>query len=130
MTDPKRMRLDLNLDLDEFKPEPKKIDPGAKEATEEVAIASGFKTRHAPEKEAKPQKAAEKAPVEMEARRRGRKRTTNRSTPFAVKLRLDTNNKIYDLADRLDCSAIAEVIELALDALEEKIAAGKNPRAK
>jgi predicted kinase len=45
--------------------------------------------------------------------------------PFTVKLRRDTNNQIYELADQLECGAIAEVIEMALQALTEKIARGE-----
>ncbi|THK33779.1 hypothetical protein EHS39_34255 [Ensifer sp. MPMI2T] len=129
----------LTIDLDEFKPEPKKVDPQTKAAVEKVAENNGFKTRHAPEPAARTAPAVAKpapatAPAETEGegepRRRGRKRTTNRNTPFAVKLRVETNNMIYDYADRLECSAIAEVIELALGALQKELDEGIDPRAR
>lgn len=118
----------LALDLEDFKPEAKKVDSATKSAVAQVAETNGFSTRHATEK--KTLVPAVSAPVEGEgeARRRGRKRTTNRNTPFTVKLRLETNNLIYDYADRLECSAIAEVIELALGALQKELDEGVDPR--
>lgn len=135
----------IRLDLDEFKPEAKKADPAAKASVEKLAEATGFKTRHAPEQtrnelkpspkpDSLPAPAAPVAPVasegEGEARRRGRKRTTNRNTPFAVKLKVETNNLIYEFADRLECNAIAEVLELALGALQKELDEGIDPRAR
>lgn len=128
----------IHLDLEEFKkPQPKIADPAAKAAVEQVAKDSGFRTRHAPERpeseKAEPAKvlnAPSETSPEGEARRRGRKRTTNRNTPFTVKLKVETNNQIYDLADQLQCSAIAEVLELALGALQKEIDQGIDPRAR
>jgi len=65
-----------------------------------------------------------------EARRRGRKPTTNRNVPFSVKLKIETNNQIYAFADRLGCNAIAEVLELALAALEKELSEGEDPRVR
>lgn len=129
----------INLDLEEFKPEAKKADPVAKASVEQIAVESGFKTRHAPEQTIKEPAASVSSRYvatsttiegEGEARRRGRKRTTNRNTPFTVKLKIETNNQIYDLADRLECTAIAEVLELALGALENEINKGVDPRVR
>lgn len=120
----------LALDLEEFKPEAKKVDSVTKAAVAQVAETNGFNTRHATEKKPPVPVASAPAEGEGEARRRGRKRTTNRNTPFTVKLRLDTNNLIYDYADRLECSAIAEVIELALGALQKELDEGIDPRAR
>ncbi|QOF75197.1 hypothetical protein IG197_31930 (plasmid) [Aminobacter sp. SR38] len=131
----------IRLDLDEFKPEAKKADPAAKASVEKIAVESGFNTRHAPESpKREPVKAVQPAitaPIppsapegEGEARRRGRKRTTNRNTPFAVKLKVETNNQIYEFADRLECNAIAEVLELALGALQKEIDEGIDPRTR
>ncbi|MCO7729090.1 hypothetical protein NJB93_21330 [Brucella intermedia] len=135
----------IRLDLDEFKPVQKKADPEVKATVERVAEESGFKTRHAPEPARKPDIQAPKpdaAPVAKapapaplaeagsEPRRRGRKRTTNRNTPFAVKLKVETNNLIYDMADELQCTAIAEVLELALGALQKEIEQGIDPRVR
>lgn len=123
------------LDLDEFKPEAKKADPAAKASVEQVAKDSGFVARHAPEaKKEAPAKAKEPKNVapeivdDGEPKRRGRKRTTSRNTQFTVKLKVETNNQIYDYAEMLECSAIAEVIELALGALQSEIEQGINPR--
>lgn len=123
------------LDLDEFKPEAKKADPAAKASVEQVAKDSGFVARHAPEaKKEAPAKAKEPKIVAQEIvddgepKRRGRKRTTSRNTQFTVKLKVETNNQIYDYAEMLECSAIAEVIELALGALQSEIEQGINPR--
>ncbi len=127
----------IKLDLEEFKPQAKKADPAAKAAVEQVAKDSGFRTRHAPEitpeqpvTTQQPVVTDATKPDEGEARRRGRKRTTNRNTPFTVKLKVETNNQIYDLADRLECTAIAEVLELALGALQKEIDQGIDPRAR
>jgi len=125
----------IHLDLDEFKPEVKKADPIAKDSIEKIAEMSGFKTRHAPdfsrrETAAMAEKTKSETLLEREsaARRRGRKRTTNRNIPFSVKLKIETNNQIYELADRLGCNAIAEVLELALAALEKELSEGEDPR--
>lgn len=121
----------ISLDLEEFKPEPKKIDPEAKSRVAEAAESAGFTGRHATvgkgaianAPKTTPEQPVEAASDEMASgvRRRGRKRTTGRDTPFTVKLRRDTNNMIYELADRMECNAIAEVIEQALEALQEKL---------
>lgn len=111
----------LTIDLEEFKPEAKTIDPVAKVTLAAAAESNGFRTRHAAGAAISPES-------ETGARRRGRKRTTNRNTPFTVKLRVETNNQIYDLADHLECTAIAEVIELALGALQREMDEGINPR--
>ncbi|MDR0786737.1 MAG: hypothetical protein LBG44_02620 [Gemmatimonadota bacterium] len=58
-------------------------------------------------------------------RRRGRKLTTGRNTPFTVKLRRETNDLIYTLADEMECNALAEVIEKALEALQKQRAGGR-----
>ncbi|RUU95217.1 MULTISPECIES: hypothetical protein [unclassified Mesorhizobium] len=127
----------LSIDLDEFKPEPKKVDPHTKAAVEQEAENNGFKTRHAAEPARKapaPKPAPDVVPAqterEGEPRRRGRKHTTNRNTPFAVKLKAETNNMICDYADRLECTAIADVIELALGALQKELDEGIDPRAR
>lgn len=132
----------INLDLEGFKPEAKKADPVAKASIEQIAVESGFKTRHAPGHLTKKPAASGSASYvaspsissttegEGEARRRGRKRTTNRNTPFTVKLKIETNNLIYDLADQLECTAIAEVLELALSALQDEIDSGIDPRVR
>lgn len=100
-----------------------------------MAKDSGFVARHAPEaKKEAPAKAKEPKIVAPEIvdggepKRRGRKRTTSRNTQFTVKLKVETNNQIYDYAEMLECSAIAEVIELALGALQSEIEQGINPR--
>ncbi len=118
----------IPLNLEGFSPAPKAASRDRKDEIETEAVENGFSARHAMEiaahSEAKPN------PDSAEPRRRGRKRSTNRNVPFAVKLRLETNDAIYDMADKLDCSAIAEVIELAMGALEAEIAAGIDPRAR
>lgn len=125
------------LDLDDFKPELKKADPVAKASVEQLAKDSGFVARHAPAPKAKKEalakpktpKSAARADVDDgKVKRRGRKRSTNRNTQFTVKLKLETNNQIYDFAEMLECTAIAEVIELALGALQNEIEQGINPR--
>ncbi|RCL02206.1 MAG: hypothetical protein JSC189_000719 [Candidatus Tokpelaia sp. JSC189] len=134
----------IRLDLNEFKPEVKKADPVVKTSVEKIAEITGFKTRHAPKSDHIEPLAVQKnssvvAPdvsiVEVlggegEARRRGRKRTTNRNTPFTVKLKIETNNQIYEFADRLECNAIAEVLELALGALQKELDEGIDPRVR
>lgn len=124
------------LDLDDFKPELKKADPVAKASVEQLAKDSGFIARHAPASKAKKEAPAKQAAKSVSAvdvdhgkvKRRGRKRSTNRNTQFTVKLKLETNNQIYDYAEMLECTAIAEVIELALGALQSEIEQGINPR--
>jgi len=117
----------IHLDLDEFKPEVKKSDPVAKDSVEKIAEISGFKTRHAPVSSRDDTAYLE---GEGSARRRGRKRTTNRNIPFSVKLKVETNNQIYEFAERLGCSAIAEVLELALGALQKELDDGEDPRVR
>lgn len=116
----------ISLDLDEFKPQPVKIDADSRAQIREASDNAGFTGRHAVVK-TKP--ISEPVSAEQgegsEVKRRGRKRTTGRDVPFTVKLRRDTNNQIYELADQLECGAIAEVIEMALQALTEKIARGE-----
>lgn len=123
------------LDLDDFKPELKKVDPAAKASVEQLAKASGFVARHAPKvkkevpaKGETPKSATTINVDDGKVKRRGRKRSTNRNTQFTVKLKLETNNKIYDYAEMLECTAIAEIIELALGALQSEIEQGINPR--
>lgn len=118
----------ISLDLDDFRPEPVKIDEKSKAQIKEAADSAGFTGRHAVAK-SKPAPApapplSEQEPS-TEVKRRGRKRTTGRDVPFTVKLRRDTNNQIYELADQLECGAIAEVIEMGLQALMEKLARGE-----
>lgn len=127
----------IPLDLSDFTDAPKPKSKPTKEQIDEVASESGFTTRHAPRQAEQPEqkisKPAPKPPTEpvaaddsqQEPMRRGRKRTTNRNTPFAVKLKLETNNAIYRLAEELECNAIAEVIERAIAALEKEIASGR-----
>jgi len=107
----------LNLDLDDFKPEPKNIELSNKDIVKSLSEEAGFKTKHSVSKSSK----LEDKGVEPETKRRGRKRSTNRNTPFAVKLKIETNNRIYELADELDCNAIAEVIEMAIAALDKNL---------
>lgn len=114
----------IPLNLEGFNPSPKVASKDRKDEIATEAAESGFATRHAAVPSPEPKPVADIA----EPRRRGRKRSTNRNVPFAVKLRIETNDAIYDMADRLNCSAIAEVIEFAMAALEAEIAAGKNPR--
>ena len=115
----------ISLDLDEFKPQPVKIDADSRAQIKEVSDSAGFTGRHAVAKAKPPSLPASAEPDEGgEVKRRGRKRTTGRDVPFTVKLRRDTNNQIYEFADQLECGAIAEVIEMALQALAEKIARG------
>ncbi|WLS01363.1 hypothetical protein [Shinella sumterensis] len=127
----------IPLDLSGFDPQPKSLSKETKEEIAEQAAISGFTTRHADRKAEASKPAPKQAarplapPIAADAQepmRRGRKRSTNRNVPFAVKLKLETNNAIYRLAEDLDCTAIAEVIELALGALEQEIADGTNPR--
>ena len=116
----------ISLDLDDFRPEPVKIDAESKAQIKEAADSAGFTGRHAVAKERlNPVPVVPEQGLSNEVKRRGRKRTTGRDVPFTVKLRRDTNNQIYDLADQLECAAIAEVIEMALQALTEKIARGE-----
>ena len=116
----------ISLDLDEFKPQPVKIDADSRAQIREASDNAGFTGRHAVT-QTKPisQPVSAEQGEGSEVKRRGRKRTTGRDVPFTVKLRRDTNNQIYDLADQLECAAIAEVIEMALQALTEKIARGE-----
>lgn len=116
----------ISLDLDEFKPQPVKIEAGSRAQIKEASDNAGFTGRHAVAK-TKPvsQPVSAEQGEGSEVKRRGRKRTTGRDVPFTVKLRRDTNNQIYDLADQLECAAIAEVIEMALQALTEKISRGE-----
>ena len=106
--EPKRRKLDLAS----FQPEAIKPDPEKKTVAAEIAAESGFTTRHHYDVNSHPH-----TPV----LRRGRKKQTGRNTQFTVKLKPETNNAIYRLADRLDVNALAEVIELAIEALEAKI---------
>lgn len=115
----------IPLNLDGFSPAPKVASKDRKGEIETEAVESGFSARHVVEERSSVVKLSTDT---TEPRRRGRKRSTNRNVPFAVKLRIETNDAIYDMADKLDCSAIAEVIELAMGALEAEIAAGKDPR--
>ncbi len=110
---PQRKRLDL----DAFQPSPVRADPETRSAATRIAQEAGFTTRHG-KAEAD---ATDSAPLEVS--RRGRKRTTGRNTQFTVKLKAETNNAIYDLAERLNAGALAEVIEQAIDALQEKLQA-------
>ena len=114
----------IPLNLEGFAPAPKTANKERKEEIATEAVESGFSARHA----ASQPSIVTSAQEPTEPRRRGRKRSTNRNVPFAVKLRIETNDAIYDMADKLECSAIAEVIELAMGALEAEIAQGKNPR--
>lgn len=119
-----RPPLDFTSIMDAAKPK----ERPSKQQIDEVAAESGFTTRHAPRQEEPEAKGTERRPAEegpQEPMRRGRKRTTNRNTPFAVKLKLETNNAIYRLAEELECNAIAEVIERAIAALEREIASGR-----
>ncbi|NKC05460.1 hypothetical protein HED55_27170 [Ochrobactrum haematophilum] len=84
--------------------------------------------KEAPAKAKEPKIVAPEIVDGGEPKRRGRKRTTSRNTQFTVKLKVETNNQIYDYAEMLECSAIAEVIELALGALQSEIEQGINPR--
>jgi hypothetical protein len=116
----------ISLDLDDFRPEPVKIDAESKAQIKEAADSAGFTGRHAVAKERQnPVPVVPEQGVSNEVKRRGRKRTTGRDVPFTVKLRRDTNNQIYELADQLECGAIAEVIEMGLQALMEKISRGE-----
>ncbi|MGV1862767.1 MULTISPECIES: hypothetical protein [Rhizobium/Agrobacterium group] len=115
----------IPLNLEGFAPAPKTASKERKEEIATEAVESGFSARHAV---SQPTSTVASVQESAEPRRRGRKRSTNRNVPFAVKLRIETNDAIYDMADKLECSAIAEVIELAIGALEAEIAQGKNPR--
>jgi len=116
----------ISLDLDDFRPEPVKIDAESKAQIKEAADNAGFTGRHAVAKEKPiPAPMTPEQDGGHEVKRRGRKRTTGRDVPFTVKLRRDTNNQIYELADQLECGAIAEVIEMGLQALMEKISRGE-----
>jgi hypothetical protein len=91
----------ISLDLDEFKPQPVKIDADSRAQIREASDNAGFTSRHAV---VKPKPISEPVSAEQgegsEVKRRGRKRTTGRDVPFTVKLRRDTNNQIYELADQ------------------------------
>ena len=116
----------ISLDLDDFRPEPVKIDAESKAQIKEAADNAGFTGRHAVAKaKPNPVPVISEQDGSNEVKRRGRKRTTGRDVPFTVKLRRDTNNQIYELADQLECGAIAEVIEMGLQALMEKISRGE-----
>lgn len=107
-------------DLEDFAPESKKATPEEIEMAKRVSEESGFHTKHAQQ--------APSAGLASEPKRRGRKRTTNRNVAFSVKLRLETNDLIYSLAEKLDSNAIAEVLELALDCLVRDLENGIDVR--
>ncbi|MCM2294683.1 hypothetical protein NAC44_20355 [Allorhizobium sp. BGMRC 0089] len=112
----KRIDLDLS-DLDGERKEKPRL---TMDQINQDAADSGFTTRHA-ERHSNPVvvKAAQSI---REPMRRGRKPSTGRNTPFSVKLKMETNNTIYRLAEEMQCNAIAEVIERAIAALERELA--------
>lgn len=139
MTNTVPPRPKMTMDLGEFKPEKRTTSPEEARQAKEVAVASGFTTEHHRAAEIVDEKAKQSpkqsaaldpvgAATTEQVVRRGRKPTTNRNTQFAVKLTVETNNQIYAFADELNCRAIADVIEMALKALREKVDAGINPR--
>ena len=101
------------LDLGGIEATPVKANPESRTAATDLATEAGFTTRHTKN----PQ--AENTPPQVA--RRGRKKTTGRTAQFTVKLKPETNNAIYEIADELEVNAIAEVIEMAMEALEEKL---------
>lgn len=109
----------LSLDMSDLVGEKKTKERPSMEQINRDAAAAGFTTLHAPRPVDPPLNT-----ISTEPRRRGRKRTTNRNTQFTVKLKSETNDAIYNMADELDC-VVAEVIERAMAALEREIAASR-----
>ena len=100
----------VGLDLESIAPTPRKPTQEGVTNAERNAEAERFTIRHA------------QAPGIM---RRGRKRETGRNVPFTVKLKRETNNEIYGLAEELNCGAIAEVIEMGIELLREAVKDGR-----
>ena len=122
------MATNIKMDLADFAPTKKTANKDAKALMETLAEESGFRTRHSPITKLIGDDASVQTSQAQEPKRRGRKRQTNRNVSFTVKLKLETNDLIYDLADQLDCNAIAEVLELALGALVKELDEKIDPR--
>ncbi|WEX91551.1 hypothetical protein PZN02_006377 (plasmid) [Sinorhizobium garamanticum] len=128
----------LTIDLDEFKPGPRRsIRKQRQPSKRSPKITASRPAMHPNRLRARRQRLPNLRQQTRRPRQKARASlagaaasTTNRNTPFAVKLKVETNNMIYDYADRLECSAIAEVIELALGALQKELDEGIDPRAR
>lgn len=130
-TGPSRIDFGLDapdeLDVSNVAPTPVKARPELRAEAEKLGASLGFTSRAKPDV---PQQAAthvaEIARSEPpEVLRRGRKKVIGRTVQFTVKLKPETNNAIYTLADEMGDVPLAEVIEKAIDALARELSAKK-----
>lgn len=98
-------------DLGDFAPAPAKpkADPAV---IDQVAQAHGFPSRQ-------PVKSMEQAPVEPAVARQQRRHRTGRNAQINIKATQETIDRLYRLADTQK-KPLGEILELALDALENK----------
>lgn len=89
------------------------VEPGGEGATPPAVVAPRGATRPAEARRTRQPSAPEPVPFERPRRRAGRPRV-GRDHPFTTRLRADTLQAIYDLADELSVP-IAEVIERLVD---------------
>lgn len=110
MTQDKRVELDLeeDLDLSEFIPAPRPKGP-PKDSVKALSESARFPSREP------------KSPKPSSMPQRRKRRRTGRVHQFNVKLREDTLNEIFEIADRKDW-LLAEVIEHAVKALASDLA--------
>jgi hypothetical protein len=119
MTDSPRRRMPLGgLEPEEIHRTPVRVTPEAKQAAEEAARATGFTQKHAT-----PPPASQTlvSPL-VQSPRQGRRRRMGRTESFTVRLRPQTLADIYALAEELDCQALAEVLERAVELLKRDVA--------
>ncbi len=117
MNDNDRAKLDFGLE-DDPASEPPPLDPGViKAVTQQAGYVETPKSARKPAAKASPRSKPE--PAEPVLKRRGGRPKTGRIHLFSARIRADTNNAIYDYADRHEIT-LGEVLERAVSALEEK----------
>lgn len=111
-------RADPFADLSDFNVSEQPARKPAKAAIDQVAAVHGFPSREA-KKEVKPAKQAAVAAPSMEGRQRRRYRT-GRNQQFNIKATPETIDRFYKAAERFNVTALGELLDLALDALDKQ----------
>lgn len=105
---------------------PRRVSPPVPVATlERISEAAGFPPRGraqpapAPEPMASRPSSSETGRAQVKGRRK--RQLTGRNYTFSVRLRPEDAQRIYDLVDSLHAETVADVVEAALAALDEKL---------